>query len=136
LSVYDSEETNPEQNSSNLPEKSPHAVEEYNQFPHLLESAYGLLRSDFTMSGIEIDWPESFGKTVFDLRKIIAAQLHKSGGPTTEAFYRLLYRADIRESDLKNALNNTINGDFNEAISEIFIIRALQRAFFREKYRS
>lgn len=131
-----SAENNPEHFSLNLPDKPPLALDEVHHFRQLLPQACSLLQSDFNMSGIETDWPVSFGENVFELRKIVAERIASSGGPTTEAFYRLLYRADIRETELKNALNNSVNSDFITAISEILIIRALQRAYYREKYRS
>jgi len=120
----------------NLPDKPPLALDEVHHFGPLLPQAYTLLQSDFNMSGIETEWPVSFGENVFELRRIVADKIASSGGPTTEAFYRLLYRADIRETELKNALNNSVNSDFITVISEILIIRALQRAYYREKYRS
>lgn len=131
-----SAENNPEHIILNLPDKPPLALEEAQSFGLLLPKAYALLQSDFNMSGIETEWPVSFGENVFELRKIVADRIASSGGPTTEAFYRLLYRADIRETELKKALNDSGNSDFITSISEILIIRALQRAYYREKYRS
>jgi hypothetical protein len=136
LNDYASAENNPEHLSLNLPDKPPLALDEAHQFGKLLPQAYALLQSDFNMSGIETEWPVSFRDNVFDLRKIVADKIASSGGPATEAFYRLLYRADIRETELKKALNNSVNSDFTTAISEILIIRALQRAYYREKYRT
>lgn len=131
-----SAENNPEHISLNLPDKPPLALEEAQSFGLLLTKAYALLQSDFNMSGIETEWPVSFGENVFELRKIVADRIASSGGPTIEAFYRLLYRADIRETELKKALNDSANSDFITSISEFLIIRALQRAYYREKYRS
>jgi hypothetical protein len=131
-----SAENNPEHLNLNLPDKPPLTLDEVHHFGQLLPQAYTLLQSDFNMSGIETEWPVSFGESVFELRKIVADKIASSGGPTTEAFYRLLYRADIRETELKKALNNSVNIDFITSISEILIIRALQRAYYREKYRS
>jgi hypothetical protein len=120
----------------NLPDKPPLALDEADKFGLILPNAYLLLQNDFNMSGIETEWPVSFGDNVFELRKIVAERIASSGGPTTEAFYRLLYRADIRETELKNTLHNSAISDFITSISEILIIRALQRVYYREKYRS
>lgn len=102
----------------------------------LLPEAIVLLENDFLTSGMELKLQGKIFGDVFDLRELIAKEVLKTGGPGSEQFYRLLYRADIPETKVKELMNEEVKDPFEMRIAELLIIRALQKAFFRKKYKS
>jgi hypothetical protein len=99
----------------------------------LLPSAVRILENDFQLSNLECDL-SGFQGDVFHLRDLLARVLEQTGGPGSEAFYRLLYRVDIPESQVAEALPGGGETPILVVISELLIIRALQKAYFRIKF--
>ncbi len=121
---------------SNLPELPPSSLAENDLTHFLLPDALVLLENDFRTAGLELKLAGKIFGDVFDLRELIAREIVKTGGPGSETFYRLLYRADIPESKLKDLLNEEAKEVFEIRVAEVLIIRALQKAFYRIKYKS
>ncbi|HLG02638.1 MAG TPA: hypothetical protein VI731_03525 [Bacteroidia bacterium] len=117
-----------------LPDKFPTSPEETEIVSKLLPDAIRLLEKDFQTAGIDISFSSNSIADVYDLREIIAQHIAKTGGPGSEGFYRLLYRADIPESKTREALAAGPERPFDEVIAELLVIRALQRTWFRKKY--
>ncbi|MEO5643514.1 MAG: hypothetical protein ABIQ40_05645 [Bacteroidia bacterium] len=120
----------------NLPENPPSSIAENDLVDFLLPDAILLLEKDFLNSGMELKISGVIFGDVFDLRELIAKEISKTGGPASEQFYRLLYRVDIPEIKVKEILNEAPGTPFEIRIAELIIIRALQKAFFRKKYKS
>ncbi|CAN5148895.1 hypothetical protein BH09BAC5_BH09BAC5_28680 [soil metagenome] len=119
----------------NLPENPPQALEQSDLVNTLLLDAILLLENDFRTSGIELNIAGKIFGDVFDLRELIANEVKKTGGPGSEQFYRLLYRADIPENKLNALLQEEAKLSFENKIAELLIIRALQKAFYRIKFK-
>lgn len=121
---------------NNLPDKPPSSLAESELVNLLLPDAVGILENDFLTSGIDIKISGKIFGDVFDLRELIAKAVSKTGGPSAEQFYRLLYRVDIPESKIKALLNEEVGEPFEIRVAELLIVRALQKAFSRRKYKS
>lgn len=119
-----------------LPDKPPASLEENASVELLLPDAIALLEKDFATAGIDVQLSGKIIGDVFDLRDRIAELVKKTGGPGAETFYRLMYRADVPEAKVREALNSTPSLPIETVIAELLIIRALQRAFFRKKFSS
>lgn len=119
-----------------LPDKPPASLEENASVELLLPDAIALLEKDFATAGIDVQLSGKIIGDVFDLRDRIAELVKKTGGPGAETFYSLLYRADVPESKVREALNSAPSLPIETVIAELLIIRALQRAFFRKKFSS
>ncbi|HET6990961.1 MAG TPA: hypothetical protein VFJ43_06535 [Bacteroidia bacterium] len=124
-----------------LPDMPPFSLEQSDLVMALLPDAVMLLENDFLTSGLELKLqgkisPKGQVGDVFDLREIVSKQVQKTGGPGSEQFYRLLYRADIPEIKITELLNEEVKEPFEIRVAELLIIRALQKAFFRRKYKS
>jgi hypothetical protein len=118
-----------------LPDNPNFSLEQNDLVAELLPDAIQLLENDFITSGIEIQFSGKIFGDVFDLRDWIAQLISKMGGPGSEQFYRLLYRVDIPEAKIKELLSSSSDQPFDSTAAEMLIIRELQKAFFRRKYK-
>ena len=114
----------------------PDSLRQTDEVSELLPDAVMLLENDFLTAGIDASLSGRIFGDVFDLRAEIARLVKQTGGPGAESFYRLLYRADIPESQTRKALSEHATLSFEETIAELLIIRALQRAYYRKKFSS
>ena len=112
---------------------APSSLNETELVEALLPSAIKILQNDFHLSGIEC-YLHNFQGDVFHLRNSIVPLVERTGGPGSEIFYRLLYRVDIPESKVAEALSNGGDTPIPVIISELLIIRALQKAWYRAKF--
>lgn len=116
-----------------LPDKVPSSLQESDVVAELLPKAVAILQNDFQLSNIDCSL-ENFQGDVFQLRGTLIPVVEKTGGPGSEAFYRLLYRVDIPESKVAEVLSTDDGRPVMEKISELLIIRALQKAWYRAKF--
>lgn len=116
-----------------LPGKIPSSLQETDVVAELLPKAIEILQNDFHLSGIEC-YLINFQGDVFHLRDSLIPVINRTGGPGSETFYRLLYRVDIPEAKVAEVLSNDDGRPVMEKISELLIIRALQKAWYRAKF--
>jgi hypothetical protein len=102
----------------------------------LLPEALKILGNDFRTSGL--DWDSDMERivTLDDTRDRLAAWLNKKAKTGSEEFYRLLYRVDLPENRVHRMLREHADRNSDELISEMLIIRALQKAYFRANFGS
>jgi hypothetical protein len=117
-----------------LPDKPPGTLDHSELVNTLLPSAISILENDLRLSGIDFQITGKFIGDVFDLKDFISPAVNATGGPGSEAFYRLLYRVDIPEEKVRIALNTASEQPISAVISELLIIRALQKAYYRLKF--
>lgn len=115
-----------------LPEKIPTSLDHPDLLASLLPQTISILQRDFELSNIHCKLSES--RDVFRLRDELIPIVEKTGGPGSEIFFRLLYRVDIPESRVHELLQNPSDQPIMARISEMLIIRALQKAWYRAKY--
>lgn len=103
---------------------------------HLLPEALRILGNDFRTSGLE--WDSDLERIVAleDTRDRLAAWLGRHAKTGSEQFYRLLYRVDLPENQIHRALQEQTHRNGDVLISEMLIIRALQKAYFRANFSS
>lgn len=116
-----------------LPDKVPSSLQDSELVTQLLPKAIAILQNDFQLSNIECDLTDFHGD-VFQLRDVVAGAVEKTGGPGSETFYRLMYRVDIPETKVAGVLNSDDTQPVMVKISELLIIRALQKAWYRAKF--
>ena len=102
----------------------------------LLPQALKILGNDFRTSGL--DWDSDLERvvTLDDTRDRLAVWLNKHAKTGSEQFYRLLYRVDLPENRVHLMLREHADRNSDELISEMLIIRALQKAYFRANFGS
>ncbi|MCE2773018.1 MAG: hypothetical protein LW750_06225 [Bacteroidetes bacterium] len=102
----------------------------------LLPQALKILGNDFRTSGL--DWDSDLERivTLKDTRDRLAMWLSRHAKTGSEKFYRLLYRVDLPENRVHRALQEQTDRNGDELISEMLIIRALQKAYFRANFGS
>jgi hypothetical protein len=116
----------------NLPSRAPTSLHETDLVNALLPQAVRTLHNDFTLSNIDCDLSD-FSGDVFALRERLIPVL-TANGPGSQAFYQLLYRVDIPESQIAEAIQKAADQPIIPIISELLIIRALQKAYYRLKF--
>lgn len=116
----------------NLPDRAPSSLQENDIVQALLPKAIEILQKDFELSNIACNL--SRVDDVYALRDQIIPLVEFTGGPGSEAFYRLLYRVDIPESKVAEVLQSASDQPIMSRISEMLIIRALQKAWYRAKF--
>lgn len=102
----------------------------------LLPEALKILGNDFRSSGLDWDSDLECIVTLEDTRDRLVTWLNKQAPIGSEPFYRLLYRVDLSENQVHNKLREHHNRSNPELISEMLIIRALQKAYFRANFGS
>lgn len=117
----------------NLPNHAPSSLHESDTVQLLLPQALIILQNDFLLSGIEC-YLGDFQGDVFHLRNCLVPVIERTGGPGSEPFYRLLYRVDVPEARVTEALSAGSDTPILVVISELLIIRALQKAYYRAKF--
>ena len=117
----------------NLPSRAPTSLHETDLVNTLLPQAVRTLQNDFTLSNIDCDLTDFTGD-VFALRERLIPIISSTNGPGSEAFYRLLYRVDVPESQVAEAIQKAGDEPIMRIISELLIIRALQKAYYRLKF--
>lgn len=117
----------------NLPDRAPTSIHERDAVNVLLPQAARILQNDFTLSNIDCDLNDFTGD-VFALRERLIPIVASTNGPGSEAFYRLLYRVDIPEKQVAELLGEESDQPIMARISELLIIRALQKAWVRATF--
>lgn len=117
----------------NLPSRAPSSLHESDLVNALLPQAVKILQNDFTLSNIDCDLSHFVGD-VFGLRSALVPLVESTGGPGSETFYALLYRVDIPETRIAEALRTTSDQPIMVVIAELLIIRALQKAYYRMRF--
>ena len=118
-----------------LPDKPPGSLQEKDLVALLLQDAISILQNDFILCGLDVSWIDQNIQDVFELKSLMRPVVERTGGPGSEVFYRLLYRVDIPEEKISDALISSADKDISSVISEMIIIRALQKSYYRMKYR-
>jgi hypothetical protein len=92
------------------------------------------IKKDFSFFGEEITFndeaPESYAELFNQLEHFLRTQYSIK----TEKLYPVLYRIDVSEKDIKNAINHPNNTDFIASITEVVILKELQKVIIRRYY--
>jgi hypothetical protein len=92
------------------------------------------IKKDFSFFGEEIHFNNEAPESYAELFAQLEAFLRNNYSHKTEKLYPVLYRIDVLEKDIKNAINHINNVDFIEAITETVILKELQKVIIRRYY--
>lgn len=94
------------------------------------------IKKDFGMFGEEIDFSENTEESYHQLFIQLEAFLFKNYAQHSDKLYPVLYRIDISEKDIKNAMNHETNTNFIGNIAELIILKELQKVIIRRFYKT
>lgn len=117
----------------NLPQHAPSSLSQADEIQALIPSATRILQKDFELSNITCNL-SAFEGNVYQLRDALVPVVEQTGGPGSEAFYRLMYRIDIPEKRVAEVLQAATDQPLMSRIAEMVVIRALQKAWYRLKF--
>lgn len=118
----------------NFPLRRHEPLRHTDELTELLPDAAVQLDKDCAAAGVNTQFGGRIIGDVFDLRDALAAVLISLGGPGSERVYRLLYRADVPEAQVTQALAQRPEQPFETLLAELLVIRALQKVWFRKHY--
>ena len=103
--------------------------------PIILE-LIGQIKKDFGMFGEDIVFSENTEDSYQKLFTQLDSFLSITFSHQTEKLYPILYRIDISEKDIKEAINQPNNTDFIGSITELIILKELQKVIIRRYYKA
>ena len=101
----------------------------------IIQELIGQIKKDFGMFGEEILFSENTEESYQNLFSQLDSYLGTTFSHQTEKLYPILYRIDISEKDIKKAINQPNNTDFIGTITELIILKELQKVIIRRYYR-
>lgn len=101
----------------------------------IIQELISQIKKDFGMFGEEITFSEFTDESYFALFMQLNDFLTLTYSRQTEKLYPILYRIDISEKDIKKAINSPQNNDFMGTITELIILKELQKVIIRQYYR-
>lgn len=101
----------------------------------IIQELIGQIKKDFGMFGEEIIFSENTEESYLALFNQLDNFLSITFSHQTEKLYPILYRIDISEKDIKKAINQPNNNDFIGSITELVILKELQKVIIRNYYR-
>jgi SPX domain protein involved in polyphosphate accumulation len=102
----------------------------------IIQELIGQIVKDFGMFGEVIHFTENTEESYFILFNQLESFLRKTYAHQTEKLYPILYRIDILEKDIKKAINSPNSGEFMKDITELIILKELQKVIIRKYYKS
>lgn len=102
----------------------------------IVQELIGQIVKDFGMFGEAIQFTENTEESYFILFGQLETFLRKTYSHQTEKLYPILYRIDILEKDIKKAINSPFLDDFIKEITELIILKELQKVIIRRYYKS
>lgn len=90
------------------------------------------LRKDFEGAGEALDESLIIPSQLLDLQKVLAEQLKRVD--KNGHLQGLLYRVDISEKQIKEAIEKQTSQIFEEVLSDLVIRRILQKIILRKKF--
>ena len=94
------------------------------------------IKKDFGMFGEEIVFSENTEESYQQLFMQLESFLFKNYTQNSDKLYPILYRIDIPEKDIKNAINHETNTNFIGSITELIILKELQKVIIRRYYKA
>ncbi|MES2796284.1 MAG: hypothetical protein V4683_09975 [Bacteroidota bacterium] len=91
---------------------------------------------DFSMFGEELHFNEEAEKSYQYLYGQLEKYLRDGFSSRIESLYPILYRIDILEKDIKKAMTPQKHTDFLGEITELIIIKELQKVIIKRYYQS
>lgn len=110
------------------------SVEPYRHDKEVLKQTIHQLQKDFALADVALD---EYKPSAYEniLEKILPYIRYLSENKK-EKFLALIYRIDVSEQQIRNALKKDPSVSFEEIVSELIIKRTLQKVVLRKLYAS
>ena len=115
----------------------------YNRLDILNETAQQIIK-DFGMNGMEIKFSgnadNAYSELFSQIHSHIDEMLKHTNSPLHwrgvggEAFYNLMYRIDISESQIKKAVEESKDKSFSEVVTDLILKRELLKVITRRSF--
>ena len=106
------------------------------QKPNLFEKFKEQLFKDFELSGLINELPKINDCHLEHVFQSILNSIINIEKRDASALKNLLYRIDLSEQQIREALNKTPNYSYQEVIAELIIKRILQKVILKQSYSS
>ena len=114
-----------------------------NRIDILSETAQQVIK-DFGMNGMEIKFSgnaeNAYSELFSQILPLVEKLVNEKNSPLLgrgvggEAFYNLMYRIDISESQIKKAVEASKDKTFSEVVTDLILKRELLKVVFRKQY--
>lgn len=106
------------------------------QKPNLFEKFKEQVFKDFELTGLINDVPKINNNQLEHIFQSILNSITSIENRDTTALKNLLYRIDLSEQQIREAINKTPNRSYQEVITELIIKRILQKVILKQNYSS
>lgn len=102
----------------------------------LLNDTAQQVMKDFGMNGMEIKFSGNAENAYAELFDQIHPHIQKLlSEKRGEAFYNLLYRIDLSETQIKKAVESSLDKSFSETLTDLILKRELLKVVMRKFYK-
>jgi hypothetical protein len=105
-----------------------------NRLDFLNDTANQIIK-DFGMSGMKINFSGNTDNAYTELFSQIHPHIEKLLKGNSEIFYNLLYRIDLSETQIKKAVESSVDKSFSEIITDLILKRELLKVVMRKTYK-
>jgi hypothetical protein len=119
-----------------IPELWSKSLEKQPDVKELIQQLLFQIKKDFSFFGVEINFLDDTSDSYQLLFNQLKQFLNNNFSHQVDRLYPVLYRIDVLEKDIKNAINNQLSYDFMGAIAELVIIKELQKVIIRQYYKA
>lgn len=111
-------------------------IEPYKAQELIIRETVEQVKKDFSMFGLDIDFPIDFQMVYDDLWKNINVHINRLLSQNPQKLSALLYQVDISEADLAKASEKYTDFTRVDIITELLIYRELKKVIYRNYYKS
>jgi hypothetical protein len=103
--------------------------------PDLLTDTAHQVIKDFGMSGIEIKFSGNADNAYTELFSQVHPHIEKLLKGGKGSFYNLLYRIDLSETQIKKAVESSVDQSISESLTDLILKRELLKVVTRKFYK-
>jgi hypothetical protein len=107
----------------------------FNRLDLIKDTANQIIK-DFDMFGMEIKFSGNAYNAYEELFDQIEPHIKKLIDSNHSKFMGILYRIDLNDNQIKEAINNNSTEPFSEIVTDLIIKRELQKVVIRNHYKS
>ncbi|MBI3500681.1 MAG: hypothetical protein HY063_02715 [Bacteroidetes bacterium] len=104
-----------------------------NRLDILNETAQQIIK-DFGMAGMEIKFSGKIENAYEELFSQILPLVEKLHEENFQNFYNLMYRIDISETQIKKAMESSLDKKFSEVVTDLILKREIQKVITRKSF--
>ncbi len=116
--------------------KEPFDIEPFKAEELVIRQTVKQIQKDFSMFGMDIDFPINFSMIYKDLVKHIDSHIETLMYTNVQKLSALLYQVDIGEKEITDAWEKHPEYTRSSVITELLIYRELKKVIFRNYYKN